>query len=70
MSAEADQHDGGPGARTSLEKPLGHHLSHAEGEVEHINLAIVTEAIEAIGFGKYQWQLTFTCGFGFLVDQV
>lgn len=34
------------------------------------NLARVDEAIEAIGWGKYQWQLTITCSFGFLVDQV
>lgn len=34
------------------------------------NLARVDEAIEAIGFGKYHWQLVISCGFGFLVDQV
>lgn len=70
MSAEGDQHQDGPRVKNSLEKPVAHHLSHAEGEVENVNLALVAEAIEAIGFGKYQWQLTLTCGFGFLVDQV
>ncbi|KAH7126065.1 putative sugar transporter [Dactylonectria macrodidyma] len=34
------------------------------------NNVIVDETIEAIGFGKFQWQLTFSCGFGFLVDQM
>jgi hypothetical protein len=34
------------------------------------NLILVDETIEAIGFGKFQWQLTLSCGFGFLADQV
>ncbi|UNI24496.1 hypothetical protein JDV02_010236 [Purpureocillium takamizusanense] len=36
----------------------------------HANLARVDDAIEAIGWGKYQWQLALTCGFGFLADQM
>jgi hypothetical protein len=34
------------------------------------NHEVINKAIQAIGFGKFQWQLTFSCGFGFLVDQV
>lgn len=34
------------------------------------NLKLVGESVDAIGFGKFQWQLTLTCGFGFLADQV
>lgn len=37
---------------------------------EESNRLVVDEAIEAIGFGKFQWQLTFSYGFGFLVYQV
>lgn len=51
--------------------------STAEGElfreadhVLHHNTAVFNHAIEQLGFGRYQWQLFFTCGFGFLVDQV
>ncbi|KAJ0123908.1 hypothetical protein J7T55_012380 [Diaporthe amygdali] len=36
---------------------------------EH-NLHVVQQAIETIGMGKYQWLLAFSCGFGFLVDQM
>lgn len=70
MSAEGDQHQDRRQASDLLEKPIEPLSSHAEGDVENLNHVLVTEAIEAIGFGKYQWQLTFTCGFGFLVDQV
>lgn len=70
MSTEGDQHQETCPVRESLEKPIEPTSSHAEGPTENINNALVAEAIEAIGFGKYQWQLTFTCGFGFLVDQV
>lgn len=70
MSAEGDQHQEIRKDRESLEKPIEATSSHVEGDGENSNHALVTEAIEAIGFGKYQWQLTFTCGFGFLVDQV
>lgn len=34
------------------------------------NEQIVSQAIEAIGMGRYQWSLAASCGFGFLVDQV
>lgn len=34
------------------------------------NEQIVSQAIEAIGMGRYQWSLTASCGFGFLIDQV
>lgn len=30
----------------------------------------IQDAIEAIGMGRYQWQLMVSCGFGFVVDQV
>lgn len=70
MSAEGDQHQESRLARESLEKPIEPTSSHAESPAENINDAIIDDAIEVIGFGKYQWQLTFTCGFGFLVDQV
>lgn len=39
-------------------------------QIDKNNLDRVGEAIEAIGWGKYQWQLAVTCSFGFLVDQV
>lgn len=42
----------------------------ASRETEDSNILIVHHAIEAIGMGKYQWQLLTTCGFGFLIDQV
>ncbi len=70
-------------SKKSLEKAFDREQSHANGTTTSVanlasdhdsevatNLGIVDEAIEAIGFGKYQWQLTLTCGFGFLVDQV
>lgn len=62
-----------------LETSLDHVPSHANGTVATIdgidpatlhNDEVITQAIQAIGFGKFQWQLTFSCGFGFLVDQV
>ncbi|KAL4906962.1 hypothetical protein BDW74DRAFT_167020 [Aspergillus multicolor] len=34
------------------------------------NQLVVDQAIDAIGMGRYQWQLLFSCGFGFLVDQM
>lgn len=34
------------------------------------NEQVVSQAIEAIGMGRYQWSLAASCGFGFLVDQV
>ncbi|KXH45104.1 hypothetical protein CSIM01_01233 [Colletotrichum simmondsii] len=34
------------------------------------NLKVIEEAVEAIGFGKFHWQLTMSCGFGFLADQM
>jgi len=40
-------------------------------EVAHqYNMRLLREAIDGIGMGRYQWQLFFTCGFGFVVDQV
>ncbi|KAL6702384.1 hypothetical protein ACN47E_002350 [Coniothyrium glycines] len=38
--------------------------------VDQHNTAIFNRAIEQLGFGKYQLQMFFTCGFGFLVDQM
>ncbi|KAJ0267568.1 hypothetical protein Brms1b_012663 [Colletotrichum noveboracense] len=43
--------------------------THALSEVE-INLRVIDEAVEAIGFGKFQGQLALSCGFGFLADQM
>jgi hypothetical protein len=37
---------------------------------EETNEQIVSQAIESIGMGRYQWSLAASCGFGFLVDQV
>ncbi|KAI1045074.1 hypothetical protein LB505_009398 [Fusarium chuoi] len=62
-----------------FETSLDHVPSHANGTVATIdgidpatlhNDEVITQAIQAIGFGKFQWQLTFSCGFGFLVDQM
>ncbi|KAF5644097.1 synaptic vesicle transporter SV2 [Fusarium sp. NRRL 52700] len=62
-----------------FETSLDHAPSHANGTVATTdgidpatlhNDEVITQAIQAIGFGKFQWQLTFSCGFGFLVDQM
>lgn len=62
-----------------LDKPLEPTPSHNDGTVLSFdgvpddmaaNLKVVDDTIEAIGFGKFQWQLALTCGFGFLADQV
>ncbi|KAM0546949.1 hypothetical protein ACHAPJ_010609 [Fusarium lateritium] len=59
--------------------PLNHVSSQGNGTVATLegvdaatlhNHEVINKAIEAIGFGKFQWQLTFSCGFGFLVDQM
>jgi hypothetical protein len=34
------------------------------------NIAVIHDAIENIGMGRYQWGLTLSCGFGFIADQV
>lgn len=34
------------------------------------NLLLVERTIETIGMGLFQWKLTVTCAFGFIVDQV
>ncbi|KAL4748347.1 hypothetical protein BDW72DRAFT_214851 [Aspergillus terricola var. indicus] len=46
--------------------------SMAQGTVDALvsNQLVVDQAIDAIGMGRYQWQLLFSCGFGFLVDQM
>ena len=57
---------------------LNNTLSLSEGEIGHTttehlpipNAAVIQDAIEAIGMGRYQWQLMISCGFGFVVDQV
>ncbi|KAL4805427.1 major facilitator superfamily domain-containing protein [Aspergillus unguis] len=53
------------GSRESVKSP-------AQGNVDILasNQLVVDQAIEAIGMGRYQWQLLFSCGFGFLVDQI
>lgn len=43
------------------------------GDVEHLqrrNDETISRAIEGLGFGRYQWQMFLTCGFGFMLDQV
>ena len=63
----------------SVEQSLTPQPSHAQGDVKSLdivdgsdaaNLLAVEEAMHAIGMGRYQWQLTASAGFGFLVDQV
>ncbi|KAJ9144149.1 Major facilitator superfamily transporter [Pleurostoma richardsiae] len=65
--------------RKMSEKPIERVPSQSQGTVLPVkgirggidpNLRLVEEAVEAIGFGKFQWQLTLLCGFGFLVDQM
>ena len=34
------------------------------------NHQVMDSVIEEIGFGRFQMELTLTCGFGFLADQV
>ncbi|OQE27976.1 hypothetical protein PENFLA_c005G10105 [Penicillium flavigenum] len=34
------------------------------------NEALIQDAIEAIGMGRYQWKLMASCGFGFIADQM
>lgn len=46
-------------------------ISHSSTEANlNPNEALVQDAIETIGMGRYQWQLMVSCGFGFVVDQV
>ncbi|WYZ42403.1 hypothetical protein EsH8_VI_000102 [Colletotrichum jinshuiense] len=66
--------------KEDVEKPLSPVPSNTHGStVEYTqqplsptetNLRVIDEAVEAIGFGKFQWQLTLSCGFGFLADQM
>ncbi|KAF4503276.1 MFS-type transporter [Fusarium agapanthi] len=83
MSAHQDNNDavsiGEKQDGKMLETSLNHIPSHANGTVATIdgmdpatlhNDEVITRAIKAIGSGKFQWQLTFSCGFGFLVDQM
>lgn len=39
------------------------------GDVDR-NIRVIDEAVEAIGVGRFQWQLALSCGLGFLADQV
>ena len=63
---------------TEKKTELTNSLSFSEGEIGHTttanlptpNAALIQDAIEAIGMGRYQWQLMVSCGFGFVVDQV
>ncbi|KAF9883609.1 hypothetical protein FE257_003116 [Aspergillus nanangensis] len=56
---------------------LTHQPSLAEGTVSppnaetclELNQALIHNAIERIGMGRYQWQLMVSCGFGFIADQ-
>lgn len=45
------------------------HDFHYDAATLH-NVAVINNAIEMCGMGRYQWQMFFTCGFGFFVDQV
>lgn len=65
--------------KQSDQKPtdLSQIRSEAMGEVDisyhdqqKYNLLLTNDAVEKIGMGRYQWQMCFTCGFGFIVDQV
>ncbi|KXJ91655.1 putative sugar transporter [Microdochium bolleyi] len=40
------------------------------GNANPTNVLLAEEAIQAIGMGRYQWQLAVSAGFGFLVDQI
>jgi len=48
----------------------GSMVSASYADAPNPNHVIVDHAIEAIGMGRYQWYLTISCGFGFVVDQV
>ncbi|PKY07927.1 putative sugar transporter [Aspergillus campestris IBT 28561] len=43
---------------------------HYAPEPSSPNDTIIQNAIEAIGMGRYQWQLLASCGFGFIADQM
>jgi hypothetical protein len=45
------------------------HEFHYDAATLH-NVAVINNAVEVCGMGRYQWQMFFTCGFGFFVDQV
>ncbi|CAI7657500.1 hypothetical protein PCG10_003570 [Penicillium crustosum] len=53
-------------------EPLDAAISVTHGNVSVLasNELVVDHVIEAIGMGRYQWQLLFSCSFGFLVDQM
>ncbi|KAE8153359.1 major facilitator superfamily domain-containing protein [Aspergillus avenaceus] len=52
------------------------HVAAVECQIENddaatrYNMRVANEIIEQIGFGRYQWHMFITCGFGFLVDQM
>lgn len=56
--------------RLSASTPADGELFDVNEHVLHQNTAVFNNAIEELGFGRYQYQLFLTCGFGFLVDQV
>lgn len=47
----------------------GDFFAASEHAMRH-NIAMYNHTIETLGFGRYQWGMFFTCGFGFMVDQV
>ncbi|KAL4799463.1 major facilitator superfamily domain-containing protein [Aspergillus venezuelensis] len=53
-------------------EPVHSVRSMGQGSIDAMasNQLVVEQAIEDIGMGKYQWWLLFSCGFGFLVDQI
>ncbi|KAE8163824.1 major facilitator superfamily domain-containing protein [Aspergillus tamarii] len=44
--------------------------SHQGANPPDFNQLAINNAIEAIGMGRYQWQLMVSCGFGFIADQM
>ncbi|KAH8896209.1 putative sugar transporter [Thozetella sp. PMI_491] len=71
---ESDGHE----PKASLDQ-VTREASHAHGTVlpgavnadgDIANLVFIENAINTIGMGSYQWRLAFSCGFGFLVDQM
>ncbi|KAE8361094.1 major facilitator superfamily domain-containing protein [Aspergillus caelatus] len=44
--------------------------SHQGANPPDFNQLAINHAIEAIGMGRYQWQLMVSCGFGFIADQM
>lgn len=48
---------------------LGTMVSESGTNLPDPNHVVVDNAIEVIGMGRYQWNLTVPCGFGFVGDR-